>query len=171
MSDITKVLRDDHARLRRLFLRASQAPESLDIAWDLCDELTIHSTIEQEIVYPALAKLDAGLAQRSEEEHEEAAEIAAEIEDLDPFDTAVFPLLVQLKKAVIRHIESEEKSVFPILEKAYPDQLLEMGSQAFALRQELMGARPTRRTQNRSATANWGWGNRRKESATTNMGF
>ena len=171
MSDITKVLRDDHARLKRLFLRAAQAPESLDIAWDLCDELTIHSTIEQEIVYPALAKLDPGLAQRSEEEHEEAAEIAAEIEDLDPYDTAVFPLLVQLKKAVMRHVENEEKNIFPILERAYPDQLLEMGSQSWALRQELMGARPRRRTQNKSETANLGWGNRRKQSATTNMGF
>lgn len=171
MSDITKVMRDEHARLKRLFLRATQAPESLDIAWDLCDELTIHSTIEQEIVNPALAKLDPGLAQRIEEEHEEAAEIAAEIEDLDPYDTAVFPLLVQLKKAVMRHIDTSEKRAFPIIERGYPDQLLELGSQAFALRQELMSARPRRRSQNKAATANWGWGNKRKQSATTNMGF
>ncbi|MGH9282656.1 MAG: hemerythrin domain-containing protein, partial [Acidimicrobiales bacterium] len=61
MSEITKVMRDDHARFKRLFLRATQAPESLDIALDLCDELTIHTTIEDEIVYPALARLDPGV--------------------------------------------------------------------------------------------------------------
>ena len=27
----------------------------------MCDELTIHSTIEEEIVYPALRQLNAGL--------------------------------------------------------------------------------------------------------------
>ncbi|MGH9282913.1 MAG: hypothetical protein ACRD0S_08245, partial [Acidimicrobiales bacterium] len=112
-----------------------------------------------------------GMAEQSQEEHEEAAELVAEIEDLDEYDVAVFPLLLQLKKVVMRHVENEEKNVFPIIERALPDQLMEMGSQAWALRQELMGARPRRRNQNKATTANWGWGNKRKQSATTNMGF
>lgn len=171
MSDITKVLRDDHARIKRLFLRANQASEDVSIALDVCDELTIHTTIEEEIVYPALQELDANLAEQSEDEHEEAKELIAEIEDLDLDDPAVRQLMVQLKKSVLKHVEREEKEVFPVLERGLPDQLLEMGSQAFALRQELLGSRPPRRGTMKSATANLGWGNRRKQSATTNMGF
>ena len=171
MSDITKVLRDDHARIRRLFLRANQEAENVDLALDVCDELTIHSTIEEEIVYPALRELNSGMADESEEDHEEAKEIIAEIEDLDPDDPAVQSMMTQLKKAVMRHVEKEEKTVFPVLEKGLPDQLLELGSQAFALRQELLGSRPPRRSPMKTETANVGWSRARRKSATSNMGF
>ena len=171
MSDITKVLRDDHARVKRLFLRASQEAENLDIALDVCDELTIHATIEEEIVYPALRELNSSMADESEDDHEEAKELISEIEDLDPDDPAIEGMMLQLKKAVMRHVEKEEKTVFPVLEKGYPDQLLEMGSQAFAMRQELLGSRPTRRSPQKSQTANVGWSRARRRSATSNMGF
>ena len=171
MSDITKVLRDDHARIKRLFLRASQEADNVGIALDVCDELTIHATIEEEIVYPALRELNSSLADESEEDHEEAKELIAEIEDLDPDDPAVSAMMTQLKKSVMRHVEKEEKTVFPVLEKGLPDQLLEIGSQAFALRQELLGARPPRRTVQGTQTANVGWSRARRRSATSNMGF
>jgi len=171
MSDITKVLRDDHARMKRLFLRANQAAEDLDIALDVCDELTIHASIEEEIVYPALRELNSGLADDSEDDHETAKELISEIEDLDPDDPAVRTLMMQLQKAVMRHVDKEEKVVFPVLERGYPDQLLEMGSQAFAMRQELLGARPPRRKTMLTQTANVGWAARRRRSETSNMGF
>jgi iron-sulfur cluster repair protein YtfE (RIC family) len=171
MSDITKVLRDDHARIKRLFLRANQASEDVSIALDVCDELVIHATIEEEIVYPALAELDSRLAEESEDEHEEAKEIIAEIQDLDPYDPAVTGLMTQLKKSVMRHVDKEEKVVFPVLERGLPDQLLELGSQAFAMRQELLGARPPRRSTLVTQTANVGWSRARRKSATSNMGF
>ena len=171
MSDITKVMRDDHARIKRLFLRASQESESVEIALDVCDELTIHATIEEEVVYPALREIDSGLADQSEDDHEEAKELIAEIEDLDPDDPAVRPMMLQLKKSVMRHVEKEEKTVFPVLERGLPDQLLEMGSQAFALRQELLGARPPRRKTLQTQTTNVGWSRARRKSATSNMGF
>lgn len=171
MSDITKVLRDDHARMKRLFLRADQSSEDLEIALDVCDELTIHATIEEEIVYPALRELNSGMADESEDDHEGAKELIAEIEDLDPDDPAVRTMMMQLKKMVLRHVDKEEKVVFPVLERGYPDQLLEMGSQAFAMRQELLGARPTRRKTQRTETANVGWSAKRRQSSTSNMGF
>lgn len=171
MSDITKVLRDDHARMKRLFLRANQSSEDLDIALDVCDELRIHATIEEEIVYPALRELNSGMADESEDDHETAKELIAEIEDLDPDDPAVRTMMMQLQKAVMRHVEKEEKVVFPVIERGYPDQLLEMGSQAFAMRQELLGAHPPRRSVQKTETANVGWSARRRQSGTSNMGF
>ena len=170
MSEITKVLRDDHARIKRLFLRASQEPENLEIALDVCDELTIHSTIEEEVVYPALRQLNAGLADEAEDDHEEAKELIAEIEDLDPDDPAVDAMLLQLKRSVLAHVEREEKAIFPVLERGLSNQL-ELGSEAFALRQELLQKRPPRRTTMRTETANVGWSRTRRKSATGNMGF
>ncbi|HET7487776.1 MAG TPA: hemerythrin domain-containing protein [Acidimicrobiales bacterium] len=171
MSQITKVLMDDHARLKRLFLRANQSPEDLDIALDVCDEMIIHSTIEEEIFYPALREVNASLADGAEDDHEAAKEVIAEIEDLDPDDPAVTSMMAHLKKSFLKHAEYEEKTIFPVFERGYPDQLLEMGSQAFALRQELLGARPPRRRTQRTETANVGWAARRRVSNTSNMGF
>ena len=171
MSDITKTLRDDHARIKRLFLRASQEPDNLDIALDVCDELTIHSTIEEEIVYPALRQLNSGLADEAEDDHEEAKELIAEIEDLDPDDPAVDAMMTQLKKSVMRHVEREESTIFPVIERGLPDQSLELGSQAFALRQELLHQRPPRRNALKTQTANVGWSAARRKSSTSNMGF
>ena len=171
MSDITKWLRDDHARIKRLFLRASQSSEDLDIALDVCDEITIHATIEEEILYPALRELNAGMADGAEDDHESAKELIAEIEDLDPDDPAVRTLMTQLKKSVLRHFDTEESTTFKVIERGYPDQLLEMGSQAFALRQELLGARPSRSSTLKPQTTNVGWGRARRRSATSNMGF
>lgn len=171
MSDITKVLMDDHARIKRLFLRANQEPQNLDIALDVCDELNIHATIAEEIVYPALRQLNAGLADEAEDDHEEERELIAEIEDLDPDDPAVDAMMSQLKKSVMRHIEREESAVFPVIDRGLPDQLLELGSQAFALRQELLHQRPPRRSAMKTETANVGWSRARRKSATSNMGF
>lgn len=172
MSDITKVLRDDHARMKRLFLRAEASPEDLSLALDVCDEITIHSTIEEELVYPALRELDAGLADHAEEEHEEAKEIIAELEDMDLDDPGVYPLMRQLKKAVMNHVEEEEGTVFKVLEQGLADQLLEMGSEAFAMRQQLLADRPPRREVMKPETANTGWGGSKKRgSATGNVGW
>lgn len=171
MSDITKVLRDDHARVKRLFLRANQSSEDLEIALDVCDELIIHATIEEEIFYPALREAKAALADEAEDDHEAVKEIIAEIEDLDPDDPAVRTMMMMLQKKVMRHVEKEEKVLFPLLEQAYPDTLPEMGSQAFALRQELLGARPPRRKTMGTQTANVGWSAKRRTSNTSNMGF
>lgn len=171
MSDITKWLRDDHARIKRLFLRAGQSSEDLDVALDVCDEITIHATIEEEIVYPALRELNAGMADESEDDHEATKELIAEIEDLDPDDPAVRTMMMQLQKSTLRHFEKEERLSFPVLERGYPDKLFEMGSQAFALRQELLGARPSRSTTLKPQTTNVGWGRARRRSQTANMGF
>ncbi|HSH23838.1 MAG: hemerythrin domain-containing protein [Actinomycetota bacterium] len=172
MSDITKVLLDDHARVKRLFLRTAQGTEDYEAALDVCDELVIHATIEEELVYPALREVNPHAADESEEEHEEVKELIAEIQDLDPDDPALRSMVLQLKRAFMRHVEKEEEVVFPQIDQAFPDQLLEMGSQAFAMRQELLAERQPRLDKMKSLTANTGWGaNRRRRSASGNMGF
>lgn len=171
MADITKVLRDDHARIKRLFLRAQQNWDEPEVILDVCDEIIIHTSIEEEIPFRVLRELNAGMADACEEDHEVAREIIAEIEDLDLDDPAIRPLLTQLQKTMMKHIETEERTMFPVLEKGAPDTQWEMGSQAYGLRQELLAQRPTRRKQMHTETANVGWKHRKRRSETSNMGF
>lgn len=169
MSDVTKVLMDDHRRLRRMLLQNPAA--SMDVALDICDELTIHSTIEEELVYPALRNVDPGLADESEAEHDEFKELMAAIEELEPEDhDELMRLMRELKGAVERHIEMEERVAIPKLNATLADQLLEMGSEAFAMRQELLGQRRERK-HSPPPLANTGWLKRNRVPGTANTGW
>ncbi len=156
MSDVTKFLMDDHRRLRRLLLQNPAATP--DAALDICDDLIMHANIEEEILYPALQEVDATLAEQSEAEHEELKELISEIEGLDPEDhNELMRLMGQIKLKLENHIQKEEREVFPKLNVALADQLVEMGSAAFAMRQEMLGQRPDRdHSPPRLALTGWG---------------
>jgi iron-sulfur cluster repair protein YtfE (RIC family) len=136
---VWKVLWDDHRKVEGMFNRYSKGESSLVAT--ICEELELHATIEEEIVYPALAQLDERLAQESEEDHEDVKEIIAEIQDLEPGDPMESKLMKKLERLVSLHVTREERDVFPIIKSRLNDESYEMGRQAFALRQEALGAR------------------------------
>jgi hypothetical protein len=71
------VLADDHHRVRALFRYFAQlegsgpTKEQMNVAQDICKELVIHSTIEEELFYPAARKMIAAndLIDEAEVEH------------------------------------------------------------------------------------------------------
>ena len=139
MAMVWKVLWDDHRKVEGMFNRYSKGESSL--VANICEELELHATIEEEIVYPAVAQLDERLAQESEEDHEDVKELIAEIQDLEPGDPMESKLMKKLERLVSIHVTREERDVFPILKTRLNDESYEMGRQAFALRQEMLGAR------------------------------
>lgn len=157
MSDITKFLRDDHARLKRSFRGYRREPQSLDAALIVCDNLWIHTTIEEELLYPVLRdEIDAKVAAAAEREHAEANAIMEKIDQLEPSDPGFRRLMDALEVAVQRHVQNEETVIFPML-RGYEGEL-EMGRQAFARRQELVDQLPPRVVPRMPGLANTGWG-------------
>lgn len=174
MADITKVLVDDHLRVKRLLTNYEQSPWRLDLALNVCDELKMHATIEEEIFYPALRdSVDGRLADESEDEHAQVEEIMAAVEDMDPGDPALERTMRMLRAAFTKHIDKEENVVFPKANVDLADDLLDMGREAFARRQELMGARASGDASPAltMGTANVGWRSRGIKSATANLGW
>lgn len=174
MADITKVLVDDHLKVKHLLTTYEQSPWRLDLALKVCDELRMHNTIEEEIFYPALRDaVDARLADESEDEHAQVEEIIAAVEDMDPGDPALERTMRMLRASLTKHIEREEKVIFPKANVDLANDLLEMGRQAFARRQELMGARVSGDVAPSLSmgTANVGWRTRGIKSATANLGW
>ena len=156
MAIITKVLYDDHQRVERLFSRYSQGESSLiDI---IIDEIELHSTIEEEIVYPALAQIDEGRAEASQQDHDEVKEVIGEIQDLEPGDPGLTKLMRRLERLVMGHVEREERDVFSILKSQLYNEGFEMGDQAFALRQEILASRGEREEVDPLGWPNSGWG-------------
>ncbi|MDP9404332.1 MAG: hemerythrin domain-containing protein [Actinomycetota bacterium] len=176
MADITKVLLDDHLRLKRLLTTYEQSPWRLDLALAVCDELNMHSTIEEEIFYPAVRDVvDGRLADESEDEHAQISEIIAAVEDMEPGDPALERTMRMLRVALTSHIDKEEKVVFPKADVELADELRDMGREAFARRQELMAARNDEAWLPKHGVpgmANTGWrGMGKVKSASANMGW
>ncbi|HUQ63639.1 MAG TPA: hemerythrin domain-containing protein [Acidimicrobiales bacterium] len=160
MATIIKVMFDDHSRIKRLFDRAKRMPNDLDTAIAICQELDIHTTIEEEIVYPALEELDGELARDAEEDHEKANAIIDTIYKMEPLTPELRPAVEQLERIVSRHVEWEERVMFPLIKTELRNEVDEMGRLAFARRQEeLSGIGSPRRLSKSEVAPNSGWGN------------
>jgi iron-sulfur cluster repair protein YtfE (RIC family) len=160
VATIIKVMFDDHARIRRLFDRAKRMPNDLDTAIAICQELDIHTTIEEEIVYPMLGELSPDMARGAEEEHVRASEIVDEIYKTERFDPGLRALVERLERIVSKHVEWEEREMFPLIKSELRNEVDEMGRLAFARRQEeLSGIGSPRRVSNAEVPPNSGWGN------------
>jgi predicted transcriptional regulator len=111
-NDAVGMLRRDHDSVKALFDRfetTEHKAERSKIAKRAIQELRIHSTIEQELFYPAIREhLKNDLMNEADEEHHIAklliAELAAMSSDNDHYD-AKFTVLAE---NVRRHIKEEE---------------------------------------------------------------
>jgi hemerythrin-like domain-containing protein len=91
--------------------------------------------VEEEVVYPRLAALDAGLERHARTEHEQARELMSQIRAGDPDTTT---LARQLQQAVQQHVEEEEATVFPLMERELGAELATMGELVQTRKQELL---------------------------------
>ena len=143
MAHIMKVLMDDHARLRRMFAGFRAQPQNPDLALGILDELKIHGTMEEELVYPVLAEANAALAKQSQADHATAEKLSARIEKTEN-PNELYRLMMQLEDAVEAHMEMEEAEVIPALKKHLGEEAEDLGREAFGFRQELIAETPPR---------------------------
>ncbi|MGH9127058.1 MAG: hemerythrin domain-containing protein [Acidimicrobiales bacterium] len=135
-------LLEQHNRLRRLFkqtprLGGHQAGDDRAVA--IYDLFTVHSRLEEELVYPVLRRLDPALADKAEAEHREADQVVADVRDRDyANNTEVQDDLDKLWRLFHVHAQWEEDEVIPklsSLDKAEADQL---GKALYERNQELL---------------------------------
>ncbi|GLC91380.1 hypothetical protein Tamer19_07880 [Cupriavidus sp. TA19] len=110
-------LMDDHRAVKKLF-KAFKDTEARDekesIAIEVCHQLTVHATIEEEIFYPALRGVSEEIDDMLDEaqvEHQVAKDLIAAIED-DPAGDMLEASFTVLTEYVSHHIEEEEGELF-----------------------------------------------------------
>ena len=133
------LLDTDHQKVERLFTEyqaAQNASRKSQLAQEICMELTVHATIEEEIFYPAFraATGDDKLVKEAQKEHQEAKDLIAEIEGGDKID----PLMERLQKAIEHHVKDERTEMFPKARKAAGMDLVALAAQLEARKKELM---------------------------------
>jgi hemerythrin-like domain-containing protein len=118
-TDALSILHRDHQTIEQLFRRFEQAhsaPERRRLATRIVRELSVHTAIEEELVYPALRRPVNGAADRvlvALEEHHLAKLALVEIERLDAADERFAAKVGVLAEAVRRHVREEERELFP----------------------------------------------------------
>lgn len=132
--DALKVLKSDHDTVRELFSQFKKAKEADDtermqsVQQKIFSELEVHTSIEEEVFYPA-AK-DAGedaeeLIAEGIEEHHVVDVLMGEIRGLQPDDDAWAAKMTVLIENVEHHADEEEEELFPQLRKVFGDEQLE----------------------------------------------
>jgi len=120
-SDAIVILKDDHKQIRRLFRDFEAAGETAvkkraKIVGQIIEMLTVHTYIENEVMYPEVIALLPDLKQdvlESYEEHHVAdvlcLELSAMAADEERYDAKTAVLI----ENVTHHIEEEEQEWFP----------------------------------------------------------
>ena len=142
-ADAIALLKADHRKVEKLFAEFETARSRKEaIAKEICTELTVHTMIEEEILYPACqaAIEDDDILMESYVEHDGAKVLVAEIEQGGP-DDAFYEAKVQVLSEMIKHhVKEEEKpgsGLFAQARKAKMD-LKALGDQLAARKQQLL---------------------------------
>jgi len=132
--DVTELLQQDHRRVEALFSQYESTQDDATVD-QICQELETHTTVEEEIVYPRLAEIDANLEEHAEEEHAQAKDLITQLRD-SPADPAA--LVEQLKTAVQHHVQEEETKAFPAMRQRLGGELESLGAAVEQRKQQLM---------------------------------
>src|SRR5689334_2435958 len=92
--DAIKLLTKDHREVEALFKQFDEAKddsaEKADIVAQICEAISTHAEIEEEIFYPAardaLSEKGENLLDEAEVEHESIKSLVAQLEDAEPDD-------------------------------------------------------------------------------------
>jgi hemerythrin-like domain-containing protein len=114
-------LKDDHKEIRRLFDRFEKAGDNAEttkgkLVDQIIELLTVHTYIENEVMYPRVRKLLPDLEDdvlESYEEHHVADVLVMELAGMKPSAERFDAKTMVLIESVRHHIEEEEQEWFP----------------------------------------------------------
>jgi hemerythrin-like domain-containing protein len=104
----------------------------------ICDEITIHAQVEEEIFYPAVREAidDDDLMDEADVEHASAKALIAELEAGSPGDDHFNAKVKVLSEYINHHVKEEEGEMFPKARKAVDT--AELGVELAERKNELM---------------------------------
>lgn len=151
-NDAIVLLKQDHKEIRRVFRDFQQAGKNATaqkgkLVDKMIELLTVHTYIENEVLYPRVRALLPDLEQdvlESYEEHHVADVLVVELAAMKPTDERFDAKTTVLIENVTHHIEEEEQDWFPKVREGLGRKALqEIGSELLAARKTA----PTRPSQ------------------------
>ncbi|MCE4538663.1 hemerythrin domain-containing protein [Pelomonas sp. P7] len=139
--DAIGMLREDHKKVLGLFEdyeKARSATVKKRLVQQICEELTIHTQIEDEIFYPEFkaALKDKELVPEARVEHDSVKALIAQVQDKEP-DGEDFDAKVRVMGEFVKHhVKEEQNEMFPKAKDSRMD-LVELGERMAALKEQL----------------------------------
>ena len=119
--DAIDLLDADHKLVQKLFIDfqalcedGGPAEVKGQLVRKICQDLTVHTQIEEEIFYPQVRAAidDDALMDEALQEHAEAKETIAQIQAMAPTDDAYDETVQQLFTAIMDHVMDEREQLF-----------------------------------------------------------
>ncbi len=143
--DAVALLKADHRQVADWFSQfegARAETRKEELASNICAALRVHTTIEEEIFYPAFLEAtdDADLHHEAIVEHSGAKRLIGEIESMDPSDDYFDAKVKVLSEMIKHHVKEEEQpdGMFAKAKKSDMD-LEDLGRQMRERKAELEG--------------------------------
>jgi hemerythrin superfamily protein len=141
--DAIDMLMQDHDKVEKAFrdfekMDRHDAEACRRMVRMVCEELKLHSLLEEEIFYPAVREAigDEELMNEAAVEHETAAMLIEQLENMGTDDPNYFATFTVLGEYVKHHIKEEQGEMFPAAKRARVD-LAALGERMRARREEL----------------------------------
>lgn len=139
--EATALLRADHKLVAALFdeyEKARSATKKKALVAQICQELTVHAQIEEEVFYPQVQEAlnDHELVPEAIVEHATLKDLIAQIEDAEPDEELYDARVKVLSEYVKHHVKEEQNEIFPRVKKSKLD-LKEIGGQLAQRKEEL----------------------------------
>ena len=138
------LLKEDHDKVKKAFkefekLDRSDTETCRQVVRTVCEDLRVHTTLEEEIFYPAVREAidDEDIMNEAAVEHETAKMLIEQLENMEPDDPNYHATFTVLGEYVIHHVKEEEGEMFPQAKKAEGLDLEALGERMRARKEEL----------------------------------
>ena len=129
-TDVLNMLKDDHKKAKKAFQeferldKRRQSDDCQALAMQTCGELALHTTLEEELFYPAAREVlgeDEDLVDEADVEHATAKDLIAQLEAMSPGDALYDAKVKVLGEYIDHHVKEEEGEMFPKAKKGKLD--------------------------------------------------
>ncbi len=138
------LLKADHEKVKKAFrefekMDRADTETCRELVTSVCADLRVHTTLEEEIFYPALREAieDEDIMNEAAVEHETAKMLIEQLENMEPDDPNYVATFTVLGEYVMHHVKEEEDEMFPQAKKAKELDLEALGDQMRTRKEEL----------------------------------
>jgi len=140
-----ELLKEQHDKVKKAFkefekLDREDNEAQQQLVQRVCEDLKLHTTLEEELFYPAAREAidDEDILNEAQIEHETAKMLIEQLENMGPEDPNFHATFTVLGEYVLHHVKEEEGEMFPQVKKTDLD-LEELGARMRSRMEELMG--------------------------------
>ena len=144
-SGAIELLKEQHDKVKKALkefekLDREDTETQKQLVQTVCEDLKVHTTLEEELFYPAAREAidDEDILNEAQVEHETAKMLIEQLENMGPEDPNFHATFTVLGEYVVHHVKEEEGEMFPQVKKTDLD-LEELGARMRRRMEELMG--------------------------------